>query len=57
MKPPMPRDPRAPHTTPEEVTSQFEAILAEDTESLADEVDALTRAHAVLGHALQERNR
>lgn len=56
MKPPMPRDPRTPHTTPEEITSQFEAILAEDTESLADEVDALTRAHAVLGHALQERN-
>lgn len=56
MKPPMPRDPRAPYTTPDEVTAQFEEILAEDTDSLADEVDVLTRAHAVLGHALQERN-
>lgn len=56
MTPPLPRDPRAPHTTPGEVTEKFEGILAEDTETLAQEVDVLTRAHAVLGEALQERN-
>lgn len=56
MTPPLPRDPRAPHTTPAEVTEKFERILSEETATLSEEVDVLTRAHAVLGEALQERN-
>ena len=39
----------------EEVTERVESILAEPTEGLAAEVDALTRAHAVLHEALSDR--
>ena len=56
MTPPLPRDPRAPHATPAEVIEKFEGILSEETATLSEEVDVLTRAHAVLGEALQERN-
>ena len=33
-----------------------QGILSEETATLSEEVDVLTRAHAVLGEALQERN-
>lgn len=51
---PIPRDPRAPKVSADEVTERVETILAEPTDSLADEVDALTRAHAVLHEALSD---
>ncbi|MCG7289158.1 MULTISPECIES: hypothetical protein [unclassified Corynebacterium] len=51
---PIPRDPRAPKVSAEEVTERVESILAEPTEGLAAEVDALTRAHAVLHEALSD---
>ena len=51
---PIPRDPRAPQVSAEEVTQRVESILAEATDGLAAEVDALTRAHAVLHEALSD---
>lgn len=51
---PIPRDPRAPKVSAEEVTRRVEDILAEPTDDLAAEVDALTRAHAVLNEALAD---
>ncbi|OFT58389.1 hypothetical protein HMPREF3151_04150 [Corynebacterium sp. HMSC05H05] len=51
---PIPRDPRAPKVSADEVTERVETILAEPTDGLADEVDALTRAHAVLHEALSD---
>lgn len=51
---PIPRDPRAPKVSAEEVTERVESILAEPTDGLAEEVDALTRAHAVLHEALSD---
>lgn len=51
---PIPRDPRAAKVSAEEVTQRVEAILAEPTDDLVSEVDALTRAHAVLHEALSE---
>ena len=52
---PIPRDPRAPKVSAGEVTERVESILAEPTDGLAAEVDALTRAHAVLHEALSDR--
>ena len=52
---PIPCDPRAPKVSAEEVTERVESILAEPTDGLAAEVDALTRAHAVLHEALSDR--
>lgn len=52
---PIPRDPRAPKVSADEVTERVESILAEPTDGLAEEVDALTRAHAVLHEALSDR--
>ena len=51
---PIPRDPRAPKVSADEVTQRVTSILAEPTDNLADEVDALTRAHAVLHEALSD---
>ena len=51
---PIPRDPRAPKVSADEVTQRVESILAVPTDGLAAEVDALTRAHAVLHEALSE---
>ena len=51
---PIPRDPRAPKVSADEVTERVESILAEPTDGLAEEVDALTRAHAVLHEALSD---
>ncbi|MCG7296791.1 hypothetical protein NUW87_01850 [Corynebacterium pilbarense] len=51
---PIPRDPRAPKVSADEVTQRVESILAEPTDGLAAEVDALTRAHAVLHEALSD---
>ena len=51
---PIPRDPRAPKVGADEVTQRIESILAEPTDGLAAEVDALTRAHAVLHEALSD---
>lgn len=51
---PIPRDPRAAKMSADEVSQRVEAILAEPTEGLAAEVDALARAHAVLHEALTE---
>lgn len=51
---PIPRDPRAPKVSADEVTERVESILAEPTDGLAAEVDALTRAHAVLHEALSD---
>ena len=51
---PIPRDPRAPKVSADEVTERIESILAEPTDGLAAEVDALTRAHAVLHEALSD---
>lgn len=51
---PIPRDPRATKVSAEEVTQRVESILAEATDGLAAEVDALTRAHAVLHEALSD---
>lgn len=50
---PKPRDPRRPQLTAEEITQQVELILGETVGSLEEEVDQLTRAHAVLHAALQ----
>lgn len=50
---PKPRDPRQLTVTAEEITSQVDTILAEDAATLQEEVDLLTRAHAVLNEALQ----
>lgn len=51
---PIPRDPRAPKVSAEEVTRRVEEILAEPAEDLAAEVDVLTRAHTVLNEALSD---
>ena len=51
---PIPRDPRAPKVSADEVTERVESILTEPTDGLATEVDALTRAHAVLHEALSD---
>lgn len=53
MTAPKPRDPRQPQRTAAEITEQFEAVLEEPAETIADEADVLTRAHAVLAEALQ----
>lgn len=50
---PKPRDPRLPVLSADEITAQFSAILDEPAGTLEDEVDQLTRAHAVLNDALQ----
>ncbi len=50
---PKPRDPRQLTVIAEEITSQVDAILAEDAATLQEKVDLLTRAHSVLNEALQ----
>lgn len=55
MPAPKPRDPRAPRVSAEDLTRAVEAILAEPVEDLAAEADQLSRAHAVLHDALQDR--
>lgn len=50
---PIPRDPRQ-RMSADEVTQRVDSILSEHTGDLAAEVDALTRAHAVLRDALNE---
>lgn len=55
MPAPKPRDPRAPRVSAEDLTRSVEAILAEPAEDLAAEADQLSRAHAVLHDALQDR--
>lgn len=51
---PIPRDPRQTRMSADEVTQRVDSILSEHTGDLAAEVDALTRAHAVLRDALNE---
>lgn len=50
---PLPRDPRRPSTTPEEVTAAVEAILSEPADTLKDEAEQLARAHDIVHRALQ----
>ncbi|MHA2788905.1 hypothetical protein ACXZ66_07150 [Corynebacterium sp. S7] len=54
MSAPKPQDPRATGISPEELTAEFEEILAQSTHSLADEAQVLGQAHALLNDALQE---
>lgn len=51
---PKPHDPRAPHTTVDGLREQFNAAVSEPADSLAAEVEQLSRAHALLRDALQE---
>lgn len=49
---PVPRDPRKPKTTPEQVDARVAEILSEPTADLKEEADMLARAHAVVHDAL-----
>lgn len=53
MAAPKPHDPRTPHVSVEELREQFNGVLAEPAETLAEEVAQLTRAHSLLHDALQ----
>lgn len=53
MAAPKPHDPRTPHVSVEELREQFNGMLAEPAETLAEEVAQLTRAHSLLHDALQ----
>ncbi|WP_018295435.1 hypothetical protein [Corynebacterium lubricantis] len=55
MSAPKPHDPRATGISPDQLTAQFEEILAQPTHSLADEAEVLGQAHTLLNEALQER--
>lgn len=51
---PKPHDPRVPRTSVDELREQFHAVVSEPADSLAAEVEQLSRAHALLRDALQE---
>lgn len=53
MAAPKPHDPRTPRVSVEELREQFNGMLAEPAETLAEEVAQLTRAHSLLHDALQ----
>ena len=54
MAAPIPRDPRGPRTTPEDVTRRIGEILAEPAGTLEAQADQLSRAHMVLSEALND---
>ncbi|QYH19781.1 hypothetical protein JKI95_01035 [Corynebacterium aquatimens] len=56
MSAPKPGDPRAPRFSTEDLAdlqTRYEAILAAPADTLAEEADQLSRAHALLANALQ----
>lgn len=54
MAVPIPRDPRSPRITPEDVDRRITEILDEPAETLAEQADRLSRAHTVLSEALND---
>ncbi|MEJ5927356.1 hypothetical protein WG915_01840 [Corynebacterium sp. H128] len=50
---PVPRDPRQPTTTPEDIDQAVAEVLGEPTSSLKEEAEQLAQAHEIVHKALQ----